>query len=440
MKKPLIITVSIFAALIILLMLNNILSKKVTDDFYAEVKQGRFEITVTTAGELMAENSLDIVGPEMAAGRDIRATRVEIQDIIPEGTIVRKGDYIAQLNRTELSNMLKDGQERLTTMKQNLEVKLLDTAVQLNGLRDQIKNQEFTVAEREMTLKNSKFESAAIIRQAEINAEQAKRILDQVRRNYSRRMAQVKTDIYNQNYWIRMVEKRVNDMEEVLADFTITAPADGMIIYKKEWRGNKRKAGSFIDPRDRVVATLPDLTTMISKIYVSETDISKIKKGQKAEITVDAFPAKAYKGTVTFMANIGEKLPNTSDKVFEVHLRLDGTDPNLRPSMTSGNKILIKEFHDAVFVPTECIQAGIDSIPFVYRKNGTRQIVITGEENDKHMIIEKGLEPGSLVYLSNPSNAARFRLSGEELIPIIRDKERLRRMENNRSALLQGAY
>ena len=184
----------------------------------------------------------------MATGRDIRATRIEIQDLVAEGTVVKKGDYIAQLNKTELSNMLKDAQERLTTMKQNLEVRLLDTAVQLNGFRDQIKNQEFTVAEREMTFRNSKYETPTVIRQAEINFDQASRVLDQVRRSYTRRVAQMRTDIYNQNYWIRMFQKRVRDMEEVLAGFTVTAPADGMVIYKREWRGNKRKGGSFIDP------------------------------------------------------------------------------------------------------------------------------------------------------------------------------------------------
>ncbi|HLN56884.1 MAG TPA: HlyD family efflux transporter periplasmic adaptor subunit [Bacteroidales bacterium] len=440
MKKPLIITASIFAAAFLALFIfNQISSRKVSDDYFTEVKKGSFEISVTSAGELMAENSIDITGPEMAAGRDIRSTRIEIKDLVPEGTIVRKGDFIAQLDRTELSNMLKDGQERLTTMKQTLEVRLLDTAVQLNGLRDQIKNQEFTVAEREMTLKNSKFEPPTVIRQAEINVEQAKRVLDQVKRNYTRRVAQMNTDIYNQRYWINMVEKRVRDAEEVLAGFTVKAPADGMVIYKKEWRGNKRKAGSFIDPRDRVVATLPDLTTMLSKIYVSEIDINKVKKGQEVEITVDAFPTKAYKGTVTYMANIGEKLPNTSEKMFEVQIRLAGTDPNLRPSMTTGNKIIITEYNDAIYLPIECIQAGVDSIPFVFRKNGTRQVVVTGEANDKNMLIEKGLEPGTLVYLANPENPDKFRLTGEELIPVIKEREKQKRSLSNTQALLQGA-
>ena len=235
--------------------------------------------------------------------------------------MVREGDYIATLDRTELSNNLKDAQERLLEFERSMEIKLLDTAVVLSGLRDMIKNQEYNVQETEMTLRNSKYEAPTVIRQAEINFDQSKRVLGQIKRSYVRRVAQVKTDIYNQNYWMTRFQKRVKDLEEVLAGFTITAPSSGMIIYKREWRGNKRKAGSMINPMDRVVATLPDLTSMISKIYINEIDISKVKPGQQVNIKIDAFPKKAFRGSISYVANIGEKLPNTDDKVFEVQIK-----------------------------------------------------------------------------------------------------------------------
>lgn len=439
MKKPLIITGLFFlTAFLLLFVFNRIASKKTTQDLFAEVQSGEFEIAVSAAGELIAENSVDIKGPEMAEGRDIRSTQIRIQDLIPEGTIVKKGDYIATLDRTELSNNLKDAQDRLLEFQRSLEVRLLDTAVQLSGMRDQIKNQESNVEEREMTYRNSKYESPTVIRQAEINVEQSKRVLEQIKRSYVRRDAQLKTDIYNQRFWISRIQKRVDDLAEVLAGFTITAPSSGMVIYKKEWRGNKRKTGSMINPIDRVVATLPDLSSMLSKIYVSEVDISKIKKGLPAEIKIDAFPDKAYKGVISYVANIGEKLPNTDEKVFEVQIKIEGSDPALRPSMTTGNKIIVKSMNNAVFVPIECVQAGADSIPYVYRKNGTRQIVVPGESNDKNMVIEKGLEPGSLVYVIVPEKAEKFRMEGEDLIPILKERSRLRRIELNTS-MVRGA-
>lgn len=424
MKKPLIITGCIILSFFLLFFINSLFSRKVSDDVFTRVEKGDFEIAVSAAGELIAQNSLDIFGPEMAAGRDIRSTQIRIQDLVPEGTIVRKGDYIATLDRTELSNNLKDAYENLTRLRTNFEVKLLDTAVVLNGLRDAIRNQEFTVDEAALKFNNSKYEPPTVIRQAEINLDQAKRVLEQRKRSYTRVVAQNKTDITNQKFWLSRMERRVKDLEDVLAGFTVIAPGNGMVIYKKEWRGNKRKAGSMINPIDRVVATLPDLSVMISKIFVNEIEVAKIKKGQPVEVGVDAFPGKLYKGTVTFIANIGENLPNTSDKVFEVQVRLDGTDPMLRPSMTTNNKIILKRINDAVFIPIECIQAGVDSIPFVYRKNKVRQVVVTGEANDKNMVIEKGLEPGTQIYLGNPEKPEKFKMAGEELIPLVREKNR----------------
>jgi multidrug efflux pump subunit AcrA (membrane-fusion protein) len=431
MKKTFIITgIVVTATFIVLYVFNKLTSKTDTSDLFTEVNKGEFEIAVTETGELIAERSVDIKGPEFFQGRDIRSTNIRIQDLIPEGTIVKEGDYIATLDRTELNNNLKDAQEFLATLQENLNMKLLDTAIVQNDIRDVIKNQRFTVEEAAMTLHNSKYEPPTTIRQAEIELDKSQRVLEQRQRSYTRRLAQNRTDIYNQNYWISRVSRRVKDLEEVLAGFIVTAPASGMVIYKKEWRGNKRKVGSTINPFDRVIATLPDLSSMISKTYVNEIDVSKIKAGQKVNITIDAFPEKAYTGFVSYVANIGEKLPNTDDKVFEVQIKIDGSDPLLRPSMTTGNKIVIKTVNEAVYIPIECVQAGVDSIPFVFTKNGHKQIVLLGESNEKNVIIEKGLEPGTMLYLNNPEKTEKFKLMGEDLIPVLKERERIRRGEN----------
>lgn len=430
MRKTFTITGIVFvSAFLLLYVFNRLTSKTNTSDFFTEVSKGKFEIAITATGELLAEKSVEIKGPEFAQGRDIRASNIRIQDIIPEGTLVNEGDYVATLDRTTLANTLKDETERLTSIQTSLEMKILDTAVVLNAFRDEIKNQRYVVEEAAMTFHNSKYESPSIIRQAEIEYDKSQRHLEQRERSYIRRSAQSRTDIYNLKYWISRITKRVNDLQEVLSGFTIKAPASGMVIYKREFRGNKRKAGSTINPFDRVVATLPDLTSMISKTFINEIDISKVKKGQAVNITIDAFPEKAFNGVVSYVANIGEKLPNTDDKVFEVQIKIDGSDPLLRPSMTTGNKIVIKIFNDVVHIPTESVQAGVDSIPFVYTKNGTKQVVLLGESNEKNVIIEKGLEPGTMLYLNNPERPEKFKLLGEEIIPVLKERERAKKAE-----------
>lgn len=425
-KKFITIGIVIVAAFILLFALTKITSRRNPTEFYTKVQKGRFEINITSAGELIAEKSIDIKGPEIAMGRDIRFFMIKIQDLIPEGTIVKEGDYVATLDRTDLNNSLKDTQTSLTALQTTLDMKLLDTAVSLNDLRDQIKNQKYTVQEAAITLRNSKFEPAPTIRSAEIAVDKSQRTLEQLYRSYSQKLAQNKTDIINQTYWVNKNARRVKDLEEVLAGFTIKAPSSGMVIYKKEWSGTKRKVGSMINPFDRVVATLPDLTTMLSKTYVNEIDVSKMKNGQTVDITIDAFPLKKFSGKVSYVANIGEKLNNSNDKVFEVQIKIEGTDPALRPSMTTGNKIIVKTAKDAIFIPIECVQAGTDSIPYVYTKNGIKQIVLLGDANEKYVMVEKGLETGTTIYITNPEIPEKFKLSGKDLIAIIKEREKLK--------------
>ena len=73
-----------------------------------------------------------------------------------------------------------------------------------------------------------------------------------------------------------------------------------------------------------------------------------------------------------------------------------------------------------VYIPIECVQAGIDSIPFVYTKRGVKQIVLLGESNEKNVLIEKGLEPGTMLYITNPENPEKFKVEGQDLIGMIK--------------------
>jgi len=299
-------------------------------------------------------------------------------------------------------------------------MKILDTAVVLTNQRDDIKNQRFVVEEAEIALAQSKFEPPATIRQAGIALDKAKRTLDQKIKSYSLYVAQSVADLTHQKMHLTREIRLVSDLQDFLSKFTVTAPASGMVIYKKDRNGNKRKAGSTINLFDRVIATLPDLSSMISKVYVNEIEISKVVPGQKVIINVDAFPEKKYIGVVSTIANIGEKLPNSDSKMFEVQVKVDGSDPSLRPSMTTGNKIIVRTYNDVVYIPAECVQTGSDSIPFVYGKNKTKELVVLGESNEKNIIVEKGLEPRDVIYVIPPQNPEDFKLVGEDLIPIIK--------------------
>lgn len=442
MKRRIVIFSSIFLALTALFVFNKLTSGKVEDNLFAEVKRGMFEISITNSGELLAEKSFDIAGPDLLGqgqrrgggrgGPQMYIMELKIQDIVAEGTVVRRGDYIAQLDRSAYSNTLKDAEDQLKTYEVNLEMKILDTAVTLTNLRDDIKNQRYQVEEAKITLDQSKFEPPATIRQAEIILDKAGRTLDQKIKAYELQQAKVLSEIKREKKRVEDQKELVASLEKFLSGFTITAPSPGMVIYKKERNGAKRKAGSQLSPFDNVVATLPDLTSMLSKMYVNEIEVSKVSPGQKVNITIDAFPDKSFTGKVMSVANIGEQLPNSDSKMFEVLIKVDIADPAMRPGMTTTNKIVTRTFDDVIYIPTECVQAGADSIPFVYEKNHTKQFIVLSEANEKNVIVEQGLQPGKQIYLIPPENNEKYRVSGEDLIKITRERNNAKRMENQR--------
>jgi len=433
MKRTIIIAgIIVTVAIIALVVINKLSSKKDISNLYAEAKKGQFDIVVTTTGELQAKKSNDIMGPDFTQSRNIRVMDIKITDMVPEGTVVKQGDYIATLDRTSFDNTLKDEKERLVTFETNLEMKILDTAVNLSNLRDNIKNLGISVEEAQITLQQSKYEPPTTQRQAAMSVDKANRSLEQAIRGYALKVEQAKSDMRKMRSDVEEERQKVTDIQNLLANFIIKAPSDGMIIYKRDRSGAKRKVGSSVSPWDNVVATLPDMSSMISKTYVNEIDVSKVKSGQKVEIIIDAFPEKSYTGVITSVANIGEQLPNADAKVFEVLIDVNESDPILRPSMTSGNKIITKTISDVTYIPLESVQSGPDSIPFVYKKNGTRQIVVLGESNENNVIIEQGLEPGAQVYLSTPEKPESFKLVGEDLIAVIIEKEKAKKAEELR--------
>jgi multidrug efflux pump subunit AcrA (membrane-fusion protein) len=414
----------IIIAVVGLIVFNRMASDRKVSSIYAEAEEGLFKVTVTAAGELVSEHSTDIMGPTLPSRNNSRGGRhsrmhfrdIKISDMVPEGTVVKKGDFIAQLDRTNFDNTLKDEKENLQNLNSELEMKVLDTAVALTDLRDAIKNQVYNVEEAQIDLDQSKYEPPAIIRQAKIALDEENRKLIQQKKLYKLQAAQQLKEINNIKINIDIQKRTVEDLETYLSGFTILAPSPGMVVYKKNRDGTKRKAGSSLNPWDMAVATLPDLSTMLSKTYISEIEVSKVKPGQEVNIKVDAFPKKAFTGKIVSIARVGEQLPNSDSKMFEVNCRIDGYYPELRPSMTTNNEILIKKVDNAIFVPLECVHTGADGIPFVYTKHKTKQVVVLGLSNEKDVIIKEGLKPGTSIYQYTPSDPENFRLEGQNLI------------------------
>lgn len=374
------------------------------------VKKGQFKIHVNATGELQAKRSVKIRGPK--GMRTVQIWQTTISDMIPEGTVVKKGDYVASLDQTELATKLKETQTEIDKILTQMEQTKIDTAINLRGIRDQLINLKFSMEEKKLQVQQSQFEPKMVIRQSEIDLERAQRDFIQLEEKY--KLTQTKSDAQISEILtnLKKFEIRLQQLQEISAEFNVIAPEDGMVIYARDWDGSKVVPGGQVSSWDPVVAELPDLSDMISKTFVNEVDISKIQKGQNVKIKIDAFPDNSYQGQVIQVANIGEELRGYDAKVFEVIIQMSQSDSILRPAMTTANEILTYTFEDVLYVPLEALYS--DSLTYVYKKTESgivKQEVLTSEANDNEVIIEYGLKENDEIFMTTPENSDKIQFS-----------------------------
>ncbi len=373
----------------------------------ATVREGDFAVNVTTAGELRASASVQIQGP--AEMQRAGAFNVKIASLVPEGTIVKEGEIVAELDRASLAQRLQEVTLAVQKAEAVTEQAMLDSTLNLSTAREGIRTMEAALEEKQLAKEQAIYEAPTIKRQAEIEYEKAVRALAQAKLDYKTKEEQAQAKMREVGADFQRQKNQLEIVQKVMSEFTIRAPAPGMVIYQKEWNGKKRAVGSSVGAWDPTVATLPDLSKMESITYVNEIDIRKVAVGQPVTLTLDSDPTKRLAGKVVQVANVGEQRPNTDAKVFEVKILLSGSDTTLRPGMTTGNTIQTTMLKDVLSVPLEAVTTDAD-IPVVYKRSSgggiVKQEVETGAMNDIDVVILKGVEAGDEVLLVPPSDAA----------------------------------
>lgn len=369
-------------------------------------KKGEFVVDVTTTGELRAKNSVEIKGPQ--GGRDIRLFNLKIQRLIPEGTIVKEGDFVAELDRSEVTGRLQDAMLSLQQAQSQVTQVSLDSTLTLSQARDNLINLEYALEERQIAVEQSKYESPAVQRQAEIDLDKARRQFEQEKKNYITKVRQAEARMSEVEAELQEEQNEVDKIQALMKQFTVRAPAQGMIIYERNYDGSKRTEGSEVSAWNPVVAELPDFSVMESVTYVNEVDVQKISRNQKVEIGLDAIPKKLLSGKITSVANIGEQRPNSDSKVYEVIVEIAESDSVLRPAMTTSNRIIVDRLSDAMYIPLESIHVQ-DSTSFVFKKSGLSMVmqeVDLGIMNENEVVVHRGLSLNDVIYLSLPDDTA----------------------------------
>jgi HlyD family secretion protein len=409
-RRPLFLVGAGVLILATLVVLASTSSGDVDRELVARVTRGDFKVVVSTTGELRARKFVQIQGPTNA--QQAQQFQMRIASLVPEGTVVKAGDLVGELDRSGIASKVQEVALALQKAEALFAQAQLDSTLQLAQAREELRNLEYALEEKQIIKDQSTYEPPSVKRQAEIDLDKSKRALEQAKSNYvtktrqaQAKMREVGADVARQSNLLKIVE-------EVMNSYTIRAPSPGMVIYVKEWNGQKKTTGSQINPWEPTVATLPDLTQMESLTYVNEVDVRKISVGNTVDITLDSDPNKRLSGKVSVIANVGEQRPNADAKVFEVKIDVLQVDTTLRPGMTTGNAILTSTVKNVLFIPLEAVSLEGD-LNFVYRRSGRgieRQHIVTGTMNEDHIIVLHGLKESDEVLLSPPQDGASLPL------------------------------
>ena len=154
--------------------------------------------------------------------------------------------------------------------------------------------------------------------------------------------------------------------EDVLRKTTYRAPIDGIVSYiavrvgENVVPGIQNASGSFL-------MTISDMSIVTAEVKVDETDITSVKNGQPADITIDAIPDKTFKGHVTEVGELAilrtsgeaamtETTANTQEaRDFKVVITLDSPPPTLRPGLSLTAKIQTAQKQNALTIPIQAL-------------------------------------------------------------------------------------
>ena len=400
-KRIAIITV---AFLVISYLVYSYFSPSSDDKVYltSKVIKGNFISEVVTSGEVQSTSLKKITGPPNL--RKFRLRDIKIQDLVPEGTIVKKGDYVGKLDPSGVNELILDARLNLEAEESKFTQQQLDTTLTLKLERNAVKDLRFSMEETKLELKQSIYEPPATIKGLENKLEKLERDFREKQENYKIKKRQANAKMVEVGTKVSKIRKELDDLLKLLESFTIYSDGNGMITYDKNWDGTKKKVGSTISPWQPSIATLPDLTKMESKTYANEVDIRKVEEGLPVKVGFDAFPDVELEGVVTDVANVGEKKRGSDIKVFQVLIKLKEIDKSIRPGMTTSNKILTFERKDVLSVPLEAVFTE-DSITYVFKKSGfsiNKKQVKIGDSNNDSVIIKEGLSENDEVYLNKP--------------------------------------
>lgn len=326
----------------------------------------------------------------------------QIVSMIPEGRNVKKGDLLVSFD----AQKTKDDLQRFENERDQAVKELDRTRVQID-----LESQEITARLAEAENKYEKFKlkqegiSADIKSVREIESD--KLALEQSRREVEALRDRIQWHKKSSEATYKIIaskkaraENKVNEIKRGMESFQVKSDRDGIAVYKLKWNGERFQVGENCWSGLSLIE-IPDLNTILVEAFVPEVDIGKVKLGQQAEVTIDAFPGKSYAGRVTKIGTlVRSKAWDILNKILEVQIALDNLETAImRPAMSVKVKVETGVIADVIAIPLKAIRTTAEgSVVKVKTDSDWReQRVELGESNGVDVAIGEGLKPGDRI-------------------------------------------
>ncbi len=264
----------------------------------AKVEKGNIQTSITATGTIEPVTSVT-VGTQVSG--------IVSKLYVDYNSVVRKGQVIAELDKTNLISELNAQKANLSSAQSSL-------------------NYQQSNYNRYKTLYDKGLVSADEYESARLSYQQAKE--------------QVAT-----------ARESVQRAQTNLGYATITSPIDGVVLSKAVEEG-QTVAASFNTPELFTIAQ--DLTDMRVIADIDEADIGGVKEGQRVTFTVDAYSEDSFNGRVT---QVRQQATTESNVVtYEVVISAPNVDLKLKPGLTANVTIYTLEKNDVLIVPSKALR------------------------------------------------------------------------------------
>jgi HlyD family secretion protein len=384
------------AALACLLLAGCGIEPAVGGDVWSPVLRGDLALDVDVVGGLIATRSAPVGPPSGLEEDDFKIARMA-----PEGSHVEQGTKVMFFDGGELETELLGRVAERDSAAKEVERKLHE--IELSRREGELRVTEAEALVRKSTLKAdlpAKYTAAIEVKLAQIDlqAAEAELRMAKQRLEHSLRLGQAEL-AYLRDRHARFAGRAAR-LQELIDKLAVAAPIAGVVVYRTNWRGEKKKVGDDCEVGEPCLE-VTDTSEMMALGEVDEMESARVAVGQTVRLRLEALPEQEWVGKVeSLRPNVYRQSPRNPLKVVGLSIRLDRTDPSrMRPGMQFRGRLETGRVQGAVLAPVEAVFGRAEG-PVAFRRTagGWEKVPVTvGRRSRTQVEIKSGLQPGDRV-------------------------------------------